>query len=510
MAGGASWFNPKEFSEPARRVLVAAGRLATMSAPEGVSTVGARHVACALFCEHPVGPHIAGVSGTDLSALRHELQRLAAAKDNDGIPADNGQLLLRCTRAQRPSFGPKSIEDLVLAVFEPQFGLLPFFAQHGLTLKGLRAALPDMRNAAPVWGHALEELRPPGEPVSGSGVLGQPLSKDQSASSLLPGGSSDIGRRPQSPGLAASRQVRQTAPLTSNSSPSSLANYGVDLVQVARKGRLDPVIGREKEVARVLQILARRTKNNVCLVGAPGVGKTAVAEAVAQRIAAGQVPRQLSHCKELWSLDIGALLAGTGLRGDFEERLKAVLQELREAGGTKLLFIDELHLVLGAGRSESNNVDAANLMKPMLARGEVRCIGATTTDEYKRLILKKDAAFERRFQPIELQEPTLEVAVEMLQGLSPLYQAHHKVIIDPGAVEAAVRLSHSRIRGRSLPDKAIDVLDEACCLATVQGVSTVSETLVAAVVDRWHSFARTNSSGPAQTILGWVKQISRL
>merc|ERR1712039_1080131 len=160
-------------------------------------------------------------------------------------------------------------------------------------------------------------------------------------------------------------------------------------------------------------------------MGAPGVGKTALAEAIAQRIATGQVPPQLMKCEELWCLDVGALLAGTGLRGDFEERLKAVLTEIRASEGRIILFIDELHLVLGAGRSENNNVDAANLMKPMLARGEIRCIGATTTDEYRRLILAKDAAFERRFQPIELKEPSIEEAIQMLEGLCPFYASHH-------------------------------------------------------------------------------------
>merc|ERR1740121_1104128 len=220
-----------------------------------------------------------------------------------------------------------------------------------------------------------------------------------------------------------------------------LASCGVDLVQWAREGRLDPVVGREEEISRVMQVLARRTKNNVCLVGAPGVGKTAVAEAVAQRIADGHVPPQLRACQEVWSLDIGALLAGTGLRGDFEERLRDVLAEVRSSEGAVLLFIDELHLVLGAGRSESNNVDAANLMKPMLARGELRCIGATTTDEYQRLISSKDAAFERRFQVVELAEPTRAAAAEMLRGLLPAYAAHHGLEIGAQIAEASVAAS---------------------------------------------------------------------
>jgi ATP-dependent Clp protease ATP-binding subunit ClpB len=286
---------------------------------------------------------------------------------------------------------------------------------------------------------------------------------------------------------------------------SVLSSFGFDLVEQARQGRLDPVIGRQDEIDRVLQILARRTKNNVCLVGAPGVGKTAVAEAVAQRIAAGNVPPQLRKCREVWSLDIGALLAGTGLRGDFEERLRAVLKEIRAAEGAVLLFIDELHLVLGAGRSESNNVDAANLMKPMLARGEIRCIGATTVDEYKRLILEKDAAFERRFQPVELQEPSPDVAEEMLRGLCPLYAAHHGVTVEPSVLGVAVRLSSHHIKGRYLPDKAIDVLDEACCLASTEGVASVEDRHVETVISRWQAPPWQRQAGIWQTGLSWIR-----
>jgi len=288
----------------------------------------------------------------------------------------------------------------------------------------------------------------------------------------------------------------------------ALAACGVDLVERAREGRLDPCIGRDSEISRVLQILARRTKNNVCLVGAPGVGKTAVAEAIAQRIAEGRVPPQLHACQEVWSLDIGALLAGTGLRGDFEERLRDVLAEVRGSQGAVLLFIDELHLVLGAGRSESNNVDAANLMKPMLARGELRCIGATTSDEYRSLILKKDAAFERRFQVVELAEPSASASAEMLRGLLPLYAEHHGLAIAAALAERAVSASIRCIQGRSLPDKAIDVLDEACCLAAEEGAAEMTAAHIEAVAARWRAPPWQRQAASAaefrRRLLGWL------
>merc|ERR1711957_3645 len=206
----------------------------------------------------------------------------------------------------------------------------------------------------------------------------------------------------------------------------------------------------------------------------------------------------------MWSLDIGALMAGTGLRGDFEERLRAVLSEIRNSQGAVILFIDELHLVLGAGRSENNNVDAANLMKPMLARGELRCIGATTTDEYQRLILSKDAAFERRFQPVELIEPSPAKAREMVNGLVPLYAQHHGIKICSSAVDASVDLSHMRIKGRSLPDKAIDVLDEACCFATERNSEIVTASDVEVVVDLWSPLPGSGSSAHAtKTKAAW-------
>jgi len=238
----------------------------------------------------------------------------------------------------------------------------------------------------------------------------------------------------------------------------SLEKYGHDLTELARQGKLDPVIGRENEIKRVIQILSRRTKNNPVLIGEAGVGKTAVAEGLAQKIAADDVPDPLKG-KRVVALDMGALVAGSKFRGEFEERLKAVLDEVRQAAGEVILFIDELHTVVGAGAAEGA-IDASNMLKPALARGEIQCIGATTLDEYRKHI-EKDKALERRFSPVYLDEPSVETAIEMLRGLRPRYEAHHKIKINDSALVAAAKLSQRYISDRFLPDKAIDLIDEA-------------------------------------------------
>jgi ATP-dependent Clp protease ATP-binding subunit ClpB len=238
----------------------------------------------------------------------------------------------------------------------------------------------------------------------------------------------------------------------------ALSKFGRDLTEAAEAGKLDPVIGRDEEIRRVIQILSRRTKNNPVLIGEPGVGKTAIAEGLAQRIVAGDVPDGLKD-RKVWSLDIGALLAGAKYRGEFEERLKAVLAEIKESDGRIVLFIDELHTIVGAGAAEGA-VDAANLLKPMLARGELRCIGATTLDEYRKHI-EKDAALERRFAPVFVGEPTVADTIAILRGLKERYEAHHGVRIRDAALVAAAVLSHRYIADRFLPDKAIDLVDEA-------------------------------------------------
>ena len=238
----------------------------------------------------------------------------------------------------------------------------------------------------------------------------------------------------------------------------SLDRFTIDLTQLARDGKLDPIVGRDSEVARVMQTLIRRTKNNPVLIGGAGVGKTAIAEGLAQRIVAGDVPAELKDRRVL-ALDMGGLVAGAKFRGEFEERLKAVLDEVRQAQREIILFIDEIHTVVGAGASEGA-VDASNMMKPALARGELQAMGATTEDEYRKYI-ERDAALERRFQPVLVEEPDEETAIEMLTALRPRYEAHHKVHIEDDALAAAVRLSARYISDRLLPDKAVDLIDEA-------------------------------------------------
>jgi ATP-dependent Clp protease ATP-binding subunit ClpB len=263
------------------------------------------------------------------------------------------------------------------------------------------------------------------------------------------------------PLYAALTQVRGNQRVTSQNPETTyeaLAKYGRDLTELAKKGKLDPVIGRDEEVRRVIQVLSRRTKNNPVLIGEPGVGKTAIVEGLAQRIVRGDVPEGLKD-KKIFALDMGALVAGAKYRGEFEERLKAVLKEITESEGRIVLFIDELHTVVGAGAAEGA-MDASQMLKPMLARGELHTIGATTLDEYRKHI-EKDAALERRFQPVLVGEPTVEDTISILRGLRERYEIHHKVKFKDAALVAAAVLSHRYIADRFLPDKAIDLMDEA-------------------------------------------------
>ena len=262
--------------------------------------------------------------------------------------------------------------------------------------------------------------------------------------------------------LAALQAVRGNQRVTTDSPEGTydaLQKYGTDLVRKAREQKMDPVIGRDEEIRNVVRILSRKTKNNPVLIGEPGVGKTAIVEGLAQRIVKKEVPKSLQE-KSIFSLDMGALVAGAKYRGEFEERLKAVLNEVKQSNGQILLFIDELHTIVGAGKTEGS-MDAGNLLKPMLARGELHCIGATTLDEYRQYI-EKDAALERRFQPVQVDEPTVEDTIAILRGLKERYEVFHGVKISDSAIIAAATLSHRYITDRFLPDKAIDLVDEAC------------------------------------------------
>ena len=272
----------------------------------------------------------------------------------------------------------------------------------------------------------------------GGGVFGQPRQQNYSGMN----------------GMPADEYGGQEA----GSKQSALEEYGRNLNQMAKEGKIDPVIGRAKEIERVIQILIRRTKNNPVLIGEPGVGKTAIAEGLAQRIVAGEVPELLKD-KEIINVDMGGLVAGSKYRGDFEERVKNIIEEVKSKKNV-ILFIDELHTIVGAGSAEGS-LDAANILKPELARGDLQVIGATTLDEYRKYI-EKDAALERRFQPVTVDEPTVDDAIEILRGIKDKYEAFHKVEIQDDAIVSAVKLSDRYINDRQLPDKAIDLVDEAC------------------------------------------------
>ena len=275
--------------------------------------------------------------------------------------------------------------------------------------------------------------------------------------------------------LTALKEIRGSRNVTSDNPEETydvLKKYGQDLTARAKEQKLDPVIGRDDEIRNVIRILSRKTKNNPCLIGEPGVGKTAIAEGLALRIAKGDVPDNLKD-RTIFSLDMGALIAGAKFRGEFEERLKAVLEEVKNSDGKIILFIDELHTIVGAGKTDGA-MDAGNLLKPMLARGELHCIGATTLNEYRQYI-EKDAALERRFQPVMIPEPTVEDTISILRGLKERYEVFHGVKIHDGALIAAATLSDRYISDRFLPDKAIDLVDEACALIKTEMNSMPSE-----------------------------------
>src|ERR1700729_579168 len=324
----------------------------------------------------------------------------------------------------------------------------------GRRLFGARAPKRNRANALPFVGAALAAAGL----IAGSALLADKLQGEGKVSRL-----DEFGKR-----------LRGGTP--------TLAAFSRDLTELAREGKLDPVIGRDREIDRVISILARRSKNNPCLVGEPGVGKTAIVEGLAQRIAGNDAPRSLRG-KRVLALSLGPLVAGTKYRGEFEGRVKRILDEVKRSARDVVLFIDELHTLVGAGAAEGS-LDLSSMIKPELARGELQCIGATTFVEYRKYI-ESDAALERRFQPVMVEEPSIDQTISILRGLRPKYSAHHHVTIDDAALEAAATLAARFIADRFLPDKAIDVVDEAAATASMAGEPTVDVERVAAVVSRW-------------------------
>ena len=406
------------FTERAQKVLMFAQEEARRL---NYPYVGTEHLLLGLIREgEGIAAKVLQGMGVDLERVRGEVEKVIG-KGNTAVAGDIG-------------FTPRSKKVLELSFDEARtLGHNYIGTEHlllGLISEGEGVAATVLQNL----GANLQEVR-------------------QDVMELLSGFASSGGQKKQG------RTPAKTA---------SLDEFGRDLTVLAKEGKLDPVVGREKEIERVIQVLSRRTKNNPVLIGEPGVGKTAIAEGLAQRIVQGNIPETLVD-KRVVTLDLASVVAGTKFRGEFEERLKKVMEEIRTAGNV-MIFIDELHTLIGAGAAEGA-IDAANILKPALARGELQCIGATTLDEYRKHI-EKDPALERRFQPITVEEPTADEALEILRGLRDRYEAHHRVKISDEAIEAAVKLADRYIIDRFLPDKAIDLIDEAASRVRLQSYVT--------------------------------------
>ena len=409
--------NPEKITQKCAMTLNESLRIAT---EYGNPTIEPTHIFMALLSDSEgLIPEMLSSMGRDIKAIRRDTENIINSypKSVGGsrayFSADTERVLDTADKA-RGEFSDEylSVEHIMLALFEVKGKLDELFSKYSITKKEFLSALKEVRGNTRVSGEN-------------------------------PEGTYDV-----------------------------LKKYGQDLVALARAKKLDPVIGRDDEIRNVIRILSRKTKNNPCLIGEPGVGKTAIAEGLAQRIVRGDVPENLKN-RSIFSLDMGALVAGAKYRGEFEERLKAVLGEVKASEGKIILFIDELHTIVGAGKTDGA-MDAGNLLKPMLARGELHCIGATTLNEY-RLYIEKDAALERRFQPVLVPEPTVEDTISILRGLKERYEVYHGVKINDGALIAAATLSSRYISDRFLPDKAIDLVDEACALIKTEMNSMPTE-----------------------------------
>ena len=400
-----------------------------------------------------------------MNAEKYTQKTLDAVKTAQSMAQENGNQYL-------------TPEHLLYALVDQDGGLIPsLFGKMGVDCDGLLSELDTLIRRLPkVSGGSGEVYASPetGKILNLAEKTAEKLHDDYISVehlmlAIFSEGTSDVKQLLQSHGITRSRFTDElskvkTAPVTSDNPEETydaLKKYGTDLVERARSKELDPVIGRDAEIRNVIRILSRKTKNNPVLIGEPGVGKTAIAEGLAQRIVRGDVPEGLKD-RTIFSLDMGALIAGAKYRGEFEERLKAVLNEVKKSEGKIILFIDELHTIVGAGKTEGS-MDAGNLLKPLLARGELHCIGATTLDEYRQYI-EKDAALERRFQPVMVNEPTVEDTISILRGLKERYEIYHGVRIHDNALVAAATLSDRYITDRFLPDKAIDLVDEACAM----------------------------------------------